>query len=115
MVERRQVVAAHDPDEVDAWTALLEVGDRLISVARPDQGFDAGDCDPRVAGDFPGGRDADFERRKNARVLQRIAGADEPPIRSSPSLRSANRLAARCPSCAGLKLPPKRPTERPRT
>ena len=79
MVEVAQIVGAHDPGEVDARIARLDQGQRVGRVAQMAAGLEGGHLDARIAGDVLGMPDALGERHQLTRVLQGIAGRDDPP------------------------------------
>src|SRR5690348_1413952 len=74
-----QVVGTHDPDETDARAAADQPADGVIRVSRLDDGLEAGHVDARVMRERAGGGNSRRQRREAIRVLERIAGRDQPP------------------------------------
>jgi len=56
---------------------------------------------------------ARFQRRQSGRLLERIAGVTSHHSLSSRNRASAMRETRTCPSCGGLKEPPKSPMRMP--
>ena len=79
-VEARQVVRAHDPDEIDTRIAPLEKGQRVDRVAGPDLLLETRS---RRCGDGRSAARASATRSDSrgefARILQGIARGDDPP------------------------------------
>src|SRR5215470_4720462 len=74
-----QVVRAHDPDEAHARAVAAQVGNGLVGVAGSDLRLEVGDVDARMARERARGTDALGQRRKAARVLERVARRYQPP------------------------------------
>src|ERR1700756_1174718 len=74
-----QIVGTHDPDKTYARAAAYQIRDSLIGVMAADLRLEVGDVNARMIGERPCGRHALRQRRQAARVLERIAGGDEPP------------------------------------
>jgi hypothetical protein len=51
-MELREIVGAHDPDEVHAGNAASQMDDRIDSVSGADDSFETTDIDARIVGDF---------------------------------------------------------------
>ena len=78
-IEGAKIIRAHEPNEMDAVTPLLQISDRLEAIGGADHGLNRRDLDARMPADLARGFDAQSERRQFVWVLQRIGGADKPP------------------------------------
>ena len=54
-MELREIVSAHDPDQVHAGDAAAQMDDRIDSVAGANDSFETADIDARIVGDFARG------------------------------------------------------------
>ncbi len=112
-MELREIVSAHDPDEVNAGHAPAQMDDRINSVPRADDSFETADIDARIVGDLARGVGA-FGKFVQAPVsFSGLPGVSSHQTRSSFNRLSANRLMARCAACGGLNEPPSRPMRMP--
>src|ERR1700691_4187385 len=78
-MEAAQNVGAHDPNEMHAGAAPDQISDGLVGVTGAELGFEVSDVDARMVRQSARGSKARGERGKAARVLERIAGCDQPP------------------------------------
>ena len=78
-MESSEVVGAHEPDEADPGMAADEPGQRVISVACVDGGFEACDVDAGMAGEGAGGVHPLGNGRQKSVVFQRVTRRHEPP------------------------------------
>ncbi len=78
-VQLREVIGAHDEDEMNPGETPAQRQHRVVGVAGAERRLDGGDVDRRVSGERAGGFDAFLERRQAAVVLEWIAGRDQPP------------------------------------
>ena len=80
LVELREIVRSHQPDEALFGESAAEFGDSIDGVARAELVLDRADADRRVARHPHGGGKACGEGgHVTALFLERIAGRDEPP------------------------------------
>lgn len=79
LMECRKIVGAHDPDEMDAGAALLQLRDSLVAITRAKRRLDARHSYTRMPRDEAGGLDTLRKRRNMPRILQRIKRCNEPP------------------------------------
>lgn len=78
-MELMQIILTHQPDETPAWIAADEGAEGVDRVARAKLPLDGGDANGKPSCHFPGRGDARFERCHLRRLLERIAGRNEPP------------------------------------
>src|SRR6187401_3361332 len=75
----REIVGAHDPDEVHAGNAAAQMDDRVDSVSCADDSFETTDVDARIIGDLPRGAGAFGKAVQAAVLLERISRRQQPP------------------------------------
>ncbi len=75
----REIVSAHDPDEVHTGNAAAQMDDRVDSVSGADDSFETADVDARIVGDIKRGVGALGKAMQPAVVLERIARRQQPP------------------------------------
>src|SRR5262245_22410278 len=78
-MELRQIVRAHDPYEAHSGDATAQMRDRVDSIARSNDSFETADIDARILGNVLCSLRALGERTQGVVVLERIAGAEQPP------------------------------------
>ena len=93
-METPQIVRAHDPDESDAGAPGQQPRYRIVSVSRLNDSFETGDVDARMAGERACGRNSFGERSKATRILQWVAGCNQPP--DAIELETLEREESRC-------------------
>src|SRR5262249_40060636 len=74
-----QVIRAHNPDESDSRAAGQQPRYRIVSISRLNDSFETRHVDARVMSDRLRSGDSLRQRRKPARILERIAGSHQPP------------------------------------
>jgi hypothetical protein len=79
MTDLREIVGAHQPDEMCARIARLQRRERVGGEMRTKPGFKIKDPNARIAGDAHRTRDALCKRRHAGDGLQRILRRDQPP------------------------------------
>src|SRR5579862_4791753 len=108
-MKRREVVGAHDPDEMDAGAALLQKKDGLIGITRADGRFDSRDTDPRMMREASRRGEAIGQRCEIVRILERIGGTDEPPDAIKPKPAQGEQTCGPMAFMCGVEAAAKEP------
>ncbi len=74
-----EIICAHEPDKIDAATALREITQSVIGKARANLSLNAADENSGMMSQFFAGLQACGKRWKIAILLQWIAGRHQPP------------------------------------